>query len=214
MNEGYIAIWIIVVASVLMATGWRTMVTGNLSLRELMVFGTGALALYGIPIPIGSLAIGLSALWAVLWAVTLLIQSQNGYKAVNLFTGSILLAVVLFWIRQMYLLDPVFIIVHPQFDAALAAGLCTGLMALRIKEQFILLVLAFAGAEAFLQLLHGTTGQVQIGGAAWWDNLLFALLCAKLSGGAVQAADRILLRRNELKRLKSVQLSEREGHLS
>ncbi|AZN40700.1 YphA family membrane protein [Paenibacillus albus] len=184
MNDGFIAFWLLSMAVILYMTGWKEHVADGVPRRAIVYFILFALLLHYVQLTIGEdTAITGSAILALTLAAALLIAMRNiGVMLFTLFSA-LLTGFMWMWMRYIYGMDPVFIVVHPVWDGPLLAGLFAGLLAERFKTQFIIVVLAAVLSEGnHLLSPLGLTKPLVIGTATWWDGLVIALCAARLTG--------------------------------
>ncbi|SEN24340.1 hypothetical protein [Paenibacillus sp. OV219] len=184
MNDGFIAFWLLSMAAILYMTGWKEHVADGVPHRAIVYFILFALLLHYVQLSIGEAAgITGSALLAVTLAAALLIAMRNIGAMLFVLFSALLTGFMWMWMRYIYGIDPVFIVVHPVWDGPLLAGLFAGLLADRFKTQFIITVLAAVLSEGN-QLLSpiALSKPLIIGTATWWDGLVIALCAARLTG--------------------------------
>ncbi|REE94257.1 hypothetical protein A8990_10148 [Paenibacillus taihuensis] len=184
MNDGFIAFWLLSMAAILYMTGWKEHVADGVPHRVIVYFVLFALLLHYVQLPIGDSAlITGSATIAVTLAVALLIAMRNIGAMLFVLFSALLTGFMWMWMRYIYSIDPVFIVVSPNWDGPLLAGLFAGLLADRFKTQFILAVMAavFSVGDQLLSPL-AVSKPILIGTATWWDGLVIALCAARLTG--------------------------------
>ncbi|BBH21016.1 hypothetical protein Back11_23610 [Paenibacillus baekrokdamisoli] len=184
MNDGYIAIWFMMMGVILYMTGWNELVADQLSRRMLSLFIIGVFTLQFFEIPLSNvLSIKASAVLTIVVALYALFSLRRAGTIMFVGVCSLMIGIIWLWIRSMYIADPVFILLRPAWDGPLIAGLLTGLLCDRLRTQFAAVVIA-AVIGSFHLNLHPSIGlQHQIVGAlAWWDGIAIALVTARLMG--------------------------------
>lgn len=184
MNDGFIAFWLLSMAAILYMTGWKEHVADGIPHRIIVYFILFALLLHYVQLPLGGSArITGSAALAVIFATILLITMRNVGATLFVLFSAMLTGFMWMWMRYIYSIDPVFIVVSPKWDGPLLAGLFAGLLADRFKTQFILTVLAglFSVGDQLLSPL-AVSKPIIIGTATWWDGLVITLCAARLTG--------------------------------
>ncbi|XEC92767.1 hypothetical protein AB6A23_15340 [Paenibacillus tarimensis] len=184
MNAGYLSVWIILVTIILLATGWRRQLTGDVAPAVLIAAGVGWLILRPFSIPfLSHTQIELAMIWVICWSVVPIFRNGNRLMTIYLLFGAAMIGMLWFWMRRLYIVDPVFIVIHPLWDGPLIAGLFAGWMAVRFQDQLFLLTLAIFLGEFLLQYsLHLRLPAFGLGGAEWWDRFLLTLCTARVSG--------------------------------
>ncbi|MFC5650835.1 hypothetical protein ACFPYJ_17300 [Paenibacillus solisilvae] len=185
MNDGYIAVWFLTIGIILFMTGWQEQVADQLSQRSLSLILAGAFMLQFVTIPIISeLAVKGSVVYiTAVTAASLLLLRRPGTIVYVLVCG-VLTGMICLWIRYMYLLDPVFILLNPAWDGPLIAGLFAGLLCDRFRTQSSVVVIA-AVISPLHAVIHTWNGmQFVIGSLAWWDGLMISLMVARVIGNS------------------------------
>lgn len=181
MNAGILTIWVMTVLAILVATGWRAWLVGEVTLKRLVIMASGLVISLPFTIRLSEdINLHASALWMVCWAATTVRMRRSPGQAILLFFGSILAAVSWYVLQRLYQLDPVFILMHPAWDAILITGLFAGLLTWRFEEQLFVLVLSLVIADT--ALAQARAYPVVLGNWSWWDRLLCAVVIARLTG--------------------------------
>ncbi|MBD2845185.1 hypothetical protein IDH44_08275 [Paenibacillus sp. IB182496] len=188
MNAGFFTFWLLGLAGILVLTGWRRELLGTVRLRALLVFGV----VWAVLLPVNwaltsTLSIRLSLVWQMGWAIGCLLLAKLRSQALYHLFATAIVGALVYWIRVLYLYDPVFVVIHPFWDTALAAGLLAGILSPLFAVQFSILTLALALAQLLLHrsaMLH-----IPLGSASWQDGFFAALAIARtVSGMAAIAA--------------------------
>ncbi|SFS81801.1 hypothetical protein [Paenibacillus sp. BC26] len=184
MNDGFIAFWLLSMAFILYATGWKEQVAEGMSSRMLGLFILGALLLHVAELTIrDSILLTGSAALAIAVALFQLARIRHFGSMLFVFFSALLTGFMWMWVRYIYGMDPVFIALNPAWDGPLLAGLFAGLLADRFRSQFVIAV--FAAVFSQLDLLISPlviTKQLMLGSPAWWDGLVIALTAARVTG--------------------------------
>lgn len=188
MNDGYIAIWFLTIGVILFMTGWHEQVADQLSRRTLTLILMGALVLQAINIPLSEeLSIKGSVVFIFAIAVGSVLYLHRLATVLFVMVCGFLTGMIWLWIRYMYMIDPVFILLKPLWDGPLIAGLFSGLLCERFRTQAAVAVIA-AIIAPFNDVIHALKGQTEplivIGNLAWWDSLMIAMFVARLIGNA------------------------------
>ncbi|WP_219836515.1 hypothetical protein [Paenibacillus sp. R14(2021)] len=184
MNDGFVAIWLFLMAAILFFTGWREQVCGSTSARMIGYFLGGIMLLHVVKLEFGNdWVVTGSAGLAVGTALVLLMATRQMGSILFVLFSSLLTGFMWMWMHYIYSMDPVFIVLHPVWDGPILAGLFAGLLADRFRSQFVIAVLGavMSVSDYYLgQPSHAET--LQIGSLAWWDGLVIALTAARLTG--------------------------------
>ncbi|UVI32372.1 YphA family membrane protein [Paenibacillus spongiae] len=180
MNEGFIAVWLLSIGLILFCTGWQRHVAGRISGRSVLIYLCVAAILHPVFIPVGpDIMLRGSAGWALLTAIIAVVSVRNTMQTVFVILCTMLAGTVWLWIRTMYAMDPVFILMNPKWDGPLMAGLLAGLLTDRFRYHYGIVTLAAAIAE-FSSAAGRHTTVVTLGSAAWWDGVAIALITARM----------------------------------
>jgi len=181
MIEGFMSVWLLAMAFILYVTGWEKQVSGHVSGRILCVglVMTAALHLLKIPLPGGLIWHG-SALGALAISVMAVITSRSISIYASVLFGAALAGGLWWWFRYIYSIDPVFIVVHPDWDGPIMAGIVASFFADRFRDQFALIIFAAIVSELFLA---AATRQynVLLGSFGWWDDTIAALVITRIT---------------------------------
>ncbi|NBD22604.1 YphA family membrane protein [Paenibacillus glycinis] len=184
MNDGFIVFWLLSMAAILYFTGWEEQVADGIRLRTIGVFIGASCLLQLVSINIrGEAVVTGSAVLAIVTAVTLLITVRRLGTMLFVLFSSLLTGFMWTWMRYIYSMDPVFVVIHPHWDGPVLAGLFAGLLADRFRSHFTIVVLSALLALAYHFI--GTAAQdspLEIGSLAWWDGLAIALTAARVVG--------------------------------
>ncbi|WP_338551748.1 hypothetical protein [Paenibacillus sp. KS-LC4] len=181
MNEGYLSFWIMIIAFILIMTGWAEYVGAGRS--KLIVAALCLLVqpfhyqttVYGTAIEIYGSVIVTAA--AVCWALR---RSAAGESRRYLLLCACLTGIILGGTQKLYRLDPVFYWLVPVADGGLLGGLLAAAFSVKAGHQFGLLLLAAIMAELANGLLSSGGYMARIGSLAWWDSFWLAFACARI----------------------------------
>ncbi|QYR19928.1 hypothetical protein KZ483_18885 [Paenibacillus sp. sptzw28] len=192
MNDGFIAVWLLTILFILYMTGWHDLVAEEVPRRLVVIIAAAAAVLHFAEFTVHpAVQLRGSALCAVLAAVVSLVAMRQSFQALFLLLCSLLIGVIWLWSRYIYIIDPVFILFRPGWDAPLIAGLLAGLMVDRFRSQSAAIIIA-ALLPPFADLIRplGAAKTVIIGSPSWWDGLAIAFVTVRLI-----ANGKILIRR-------------------
>ncbi len=188
MNDGYIAVWFLTMGLILFMTGWHEQVADQLSRHALSLILMGAFVLQALNIPLSAeLSIKGSVVFIFAIAVGSVLSLRRSAPVLFVLVCGVLTGMIWLWIRYMYMIDPVFILMKPLWDGPLIAGLFSGLLCDRFRTQAAVAVIASIIAP-FNGVLHAWNGLtdpiIVIGSLAWWDSLIIAIVVARLISNA------------------------------
>lgn len=188
MNPGYIALWIIAVAVILICTGWEELVCPGIRKRYALFAAAACFALQpvhvqaewdGISVSFGGSVLAAAAAVAVAASAGERRKPAAG-RAGYLLLCSFIAGMIWGSIKQIYYADPVFYWIHPVWDGPLLAGVLAVAFASKPGQQYLMLFLAACWAEAIGAVLTAVGYKASLGSYAWWDGLLIAAAAARI----------------------------------
>jgi len=188
MNAGFVALWIAVIAFVLMATGWQEQLAPDVKTRKLA--SLSAVVILMLPAPLW-LTLNVHDAQIVIHGAVLVLLLAGAVSVLSqisvsqaLYVVSCVLLLSFLWgmIRKIYSMDPVFFMLDPVWDGPLACGLLAGLLVMNTKEQFAIVVWCSVLAEVMNASLQSSGYSGMIGSAWWWDGFIIALAAARVVG--------------------------------
>lgn len=186
MNDGYLTAIIATVAAILLLTGWRRLLLGDVPRWKIVLFAAGCAIGSSSVWEGGEAAVQVNVAWLLLWglaAAAVAVREQgSGYIA---FTAALVI-VLWFWCGRLYAANPAMVLYNPRWDGPLLAGTVAGCMTPRFRDQFALLACALPAAELLLCLSLSET--ILLGGAAWWDRFAATAVTARLAAALVHLA--------------------------
>ncbi|WP_313997728.1 hypothetical protein [uncultured Paenibacillus sp.] len=170
MNAGYIACLVGICAAILLLTGWGRQLAGDFSPVSAFVFLTGLTVLTAVSGAGGAAAI-YPLLWTAAWGAAAWSAVKPASRRVYVLFSAMLGCAVWLWARELYAVDPVFVLWDAQLDAPLLVGALCALMTAGVREQFVVAaVSSLAGAWP-------VTGEAAVW--AWADSLALTWLTVR-----------------------------------
>ena len=171
MNAGYIAGCILVSAAILLATGWRRQLTGEVPLAGTLVYIIGLLVLLHLSQQRPHYLYWTAGSAALAW-----LAIAPRMKQAYILLSAAFIAALWIWFRKLYAIDPVIVLWHPYWDGPIVIGLVAAIAAIGFREQFVIVSGSMAIAEwAF----EGSAGPWE-----WLDAWALALAASRLGAGA------------------------------
>ncbi|RJE90022.1 hypothetical protein D3P07_07335 [Paenibacillus sp. 1011MAR3C5] len=184
MIPGYISVLLLLIVSILWATGWKDvfaprMRTGwavavTLAIALLLMFPLWSSPLHNKP------AIQIHAsVWLLLTVCAILLwrsvqDGQRGY----LMLCALMLAIVWGSARSLYSHETMFYWMDPLWDMPLLAGLLCGAFTSDSRHQLVLVAWGAALGSFVEVLFRGDVIQTRIGSWEWWDSVAIACCSA------------------------------------
>lgn len=184
MIPGYISILLLLIVSILWATGWREVLVPNMRTGWTAAIALAIAALLIFPLwtsPIASepaVQVHVSA-WLLLAASAILLwrtaqDSQRGY----LMLCALMLAIVWGSARSLYSHETMFYWMDPLWDMPLLAGLLCGAFTSDSRHQLVLVAWGAAWGEFIVAMFREGAVHARIGSWEWWDSVAIAFCSA------------------------------------
>lgn len=195
MNEGTLAYIFVCIACIMLCTGWRQQIIGDLPARAAWLWLIGWLLLawhparlqLGVPV---SLSAGIAIVASVaIWASRARTRGTVYYGM----ACACICAMLWIWTKKMYAFDPVMYAWHPMWDAPIITGVFAGLANRAIGQHWLVLAAGLAGGEAAL-LASSPAAGLAVGTYGWWDGY-YAALAIAIAVSSLQLAIAFLYRR-------------------
>ncbi|CAM3124608.1 hypothetical protein PALU110988_03100 [Paenibacillus lupini] len=185
VNAGYISIWIMLMAFILMTTGWSDFVGLPMKNKKWFIIALSVCVTLQ-PIQetfhLGNVQIHLYAGTILLMLIALLamrgplVWDSRGY----LLVCALLAGMIWGSVRKMYSVDPVFFWLDPLLDGPIVAGVLASAFSSKGQHQFTVLLFAGATAELVHALLQRNIYEAAIGSLQWWDSVWIAFTASRV----------------------------------
>ncbi|ACT01042.1 hypothetical protein Pjdr2_2387 [Paenibacillus sp. JDR-2] len=185
VNAGYISIWIMLMAFILITTGWSDFVGLTIKhKRWLFIAFAVCAALQPIQetFRLGTIQLHVFAGTVLLMLISLLamrgplVWDSRGY----LLICALLAGMIWGSLRKMYSVDPVFFWLDPLLDGPVVAGVLAAAFSSKGQHQLTVLLYAGAAAELVHALLQHGVYEASVGSLQWWDSIWIAFVAARL----------------------------------
>ncbi len=198
MNPGFISVWIVIMALILFATGWREYLAPGISRRTLIVLGAVSAIMLMMPLWIDIHLRPGAAVTAVIHihaAIILLLLAgmvtgwgdEGWNNKLYLVLCGVIVGLVWGIVRKLYSYDPVFYWLGPSWDAPILSGALCGICTSNGRQQFGVMIWGAVIGEFVYALLYKGIVMTSIGSVAWWDRFLVSLVAASLASVAHRA---------------------------
>jgi hypothetical protein len=189
--------------SILLLTGWKCQLVGDLQLRGFNLLLLLSLLLSPFTLDLYGIRVNGSLLPLLGWAVHRLLRFRPadggpGIPALPLYI--LFLLCVWVWMRRLYALDPVFVLLHERWDAPLLIGALTALLIRRFRDQMSVLAVTLTAGQAIMAVTVRSLEETTLGGWGWWDGFSAAFISTHLTHNALLIFPRF---RRQLSRHKS-----------
>lgn len=185
MIPGYVCALLLLIISILWATGWKTAIAPAVSTRwTLVVAGIIALPLMFPtwimpPTRYTEIKIHVAVCMLLICTATSVWRRQDGQRFYIL-SCVLMLAIVWGSARSLYSHESMFYFLHPDWDAPLLGGLLCGAFTSDVRHQFAIVAWGAALSEVVQNILADGSAVQLIGTWAWWDGVAVALCAAVL----------------------------------
>lgn len=180
MNDGYWSYILMVVMTVLLSSGWRSSVVKGISSLEVFWFiAAWYIGLFAV-IPLGS-TISIQGIYLALLLTLARFMFKEPIASVSYFiiTGC-LLGLIVFFIQELYRLDPVLIVFEKEIDAALIIGVLAWLVTRQALPQAAVLSLAYIIQDVLPLLSKPADQMLFLGDAELQDGWWISYVCARV----------------------------------
>jgi len=183
VNPGYICIWIALIISILLITGWKPLLAPDFN-KKLSLFVIAIITLT-LPFPLwwpsteAVLQIHIAVVFLLAAAaIATFFQSVKWSTRSYLIASAVIIGTAWGLMHKMYSFDPIYHWLGPMWDAPLLAAVLSIMFSKSSVVQFSLIAWGSAIGGWLFSMLAGTRQQVLIGAWSWWDELALALLFA------------------------------------
>ncbi|GEM_PF-593978 len=183
MNNGYWVAIVSIVVTILLLTGWRRLLLGNIPRWIILLFVAGCAASGWLIWEAGEAVVQANVAWLLLWGLVAAAVAAKEPGASYLAFGCVLVVILWFWSGRLYAADPAIVLYKPEWDGPLLAGFAAGFLAPRFRDQFAILACALPTADLLLSISLSKT--IMMGGAAWWDRFVAAAVTARLTAAVL-----------------------------
>ncbi|GFR36870.1 hypothetical protein PRECH8_01660 [Insulibacter thermoxylanivorax] len=180
MNDGYWSYILLVVMTVLLSSGWRSsVVKGITSLEVLSFIAVWYIGLFSA-IPLGS-TVSVQGIYLALLLTLVRFMLKEPIATVSYFiiTGC-LLGLIVFFVQEMYRLDPILIVFQKEIDAALIIGVLAWLVTRQALPQAAVLSLAYIIQDVLPLLSKPSDQMLYLGDAVLQDGWWISYVCARV----------------------------------
>ncbi|MFD0711136.1 hypothetical protein [Paenibacillus sp. GCM10027626] len=179
MGAGFLAAWLLAMGLVLYVTGWKRQVAGEASVRLLWSMAVLLALLHPWPVRMSDhIVMSGSALGATMIAIVVIFTARPLQEHISVLLSAALAAGLSWWSHYLYRLDPVMVVVAPEWDAPILIGFIASLLTERFRYHAAISVLAVMAAE--IGLAGQAAGEVAIGTLRWWDQTVCAVCMTRL----------------------------------
>lgn len=200
MIPGYMCVLLLLIVSILWATGWKDFLTPNVrtgwaAVITLMIAATLGFPLWFSPfLSEPGIQIHASA-WLLLGACAIVLwrtakEGQRGY----LILCATMLAVVWGSARSLYSHEAMFYWIDPFWDTPVLAGLLCGAFTSDSRHQLVLVAWGAALGNFLEALLRTGSIQTRIGSWEWWDSVAIAV-CSAIAVAILMRSGRSIVSR-------------------
>lgn len=185
MNPGYLSLIVMVMTGILLATGWKPVLLGDLSAAAIGLFCAAWLAScqFAVTVP-GGIVIYICWFVLLLTSLSILTFRRRPSSSLHLLSVGLVLGFFAFYLRRVLAADPSLLLFSSDVDTYMYLSLVVLLFVRVAVEQIAAISIALMMEEAlFLFFSHGVNGPFDRhavwGGArfqdGWWLAVLLSL---------------------------------------
>jgi len=188
LNPGYLSLLLMLVAAILLASGWKTALLGRVSGRDVALFvvlwaasmqfrwtWNGAIFYGAWPVAFGLVAV-------LLW------RSENWFRRWHVVVTGILLGSVYMLLQELYAIDPMFVLVGGNYDAVLWLSVICLMMRRKSFEQIGSLTIGLLLGELLAALFHHEGRMLVFGSPTFQDHWWLAVMTVRSASVAIGSA--------------------------
>ncbi|MFC4777542.1 hypothetical protein ACFO9Q_12160 [Paenibacillus sp. GCM10023252] len=201
MNTGYLSLWILIIAVILIVTGWREQVVGHSKLWLVAAAAGFSLMLQHEVVTIqsglhGIINIHLSIIGVLIVVAAAARGTRQAASLLLCVVSSLLVGIIWGSVRIMYSYDPVLYVFHPTWDGPLIGGLLTAAFTTKVPNQAAIIGAGALAADALAIIWLPDGNPYTIGHLSWWDTCILAYATARAAsaGGRLVSIAAVRLR--------------------
>lgn len=148
MNDGVLSMIILLITIILLLCGWREDLARGFTRRGLLIFFTTWCVGMFVVIPVGPTVVMQGVYLALgLILLRLLFSAQLG-TVIYITVAGLMSGVIGYFIQQLYMADPVLLVIDPAFDIAIIIGFLAWAVSRQTFPQLAVLTVAWLTIEA------------------------------------------------------------------
>lgn len=203
MNPGFLSLILISISLILLASGWKRTLLGNVPHVAIVLFFTSwcISGLFHVRLRDGTVIGGTAVVLAVVVALVLL-GHRSLLGALHYVSLGLFLASVYYLMKHLGQLDPFFLPSRSWAGPAIVVALLAAALIRRTKDQIACLSLALLSGYALYWFVHRERVAVPLGDLRfqdeWWLAAVVARLCSsagQYAAATLRTASRSLLER-------------------
>ncbi|MFC0214877.1 hypothetical protein ACFFK0_20935 [Paenibacillus chartarius] len=183
MNPGILSLVLLVIALILLASGWKDVILRSISHKGILLFFVLWLGTSRITVSHDTYKLNLSFILIAGLAVTLLLRSSGVLAKLHVVSIGLLLGSFYFLLKELLSKDPVLIVSRPDVDIAVVLGLVAVLLRRSVALQLACLSMGLVLGELYGVIWAHKAGTSVLGSASFRDQWWVALFVAR--GGAL-----------------------------
>jgi hypothetical protein len=183
MNPGFLSLVLLVIALILLSSGWKDVLLRSMSHKGILLFFIAWASLARVTVTVQHVRLNgtfllVAALAAVLWLGT-----QGAAPKLHALSIGLLLASFHFLLQELLDIDPVLIVSRADVDIAFLLGLVTIVLQRSVSLQLACLSLGLAAGTVYGALFQHKAAIVELGSPSFQDEWWTAVFVSR--GGTV-----------------------------
>jgi hypothetical protein len=183
MNPGFLSLVLLVIALILLSSGWKDVLLRSMSHKGILLFFIAWVGLTRVTFTVRHLKLNgtfllVAALAAVLWLGT-----QGAAQKLHALSIGLLLGSFHFLLQELFDIDPVLIVSRADVDIAVVLGLITIALQRSVSLQLMCLSLGLAAGTVYGTVFHHKAEFAALGSPSFQDEWWTAVFVSR--GGTV-----------------------------
>ncbi|MFF2153883.1 hypothetical protein ACFVVQ_01110 [Paenibacillus chitinolyticus] len=180
MNPGYLASVLLAISVIFLLSGWREIFMRSISGRDILLFFMFALPAALMTFSVEGAQINGTVPVAFCAALLIGIRKKSRWEGGHLFATGLLLGAVHLLMLELYSVDPVMIVLKPEWDIPVVLAVLVMGMHRGAAEQYVSLTVAMIAGDLSFACMHGGTMPVHLGTPSFLDKWWLSYFTARL----------------------------------
>jgi hypothetical protein len=195
MNPGFLSIVLLVIALILLTSGWKDVLLRSMSHKGILLFFMLWFGLSRVTIELPAYKLNLTFALVAALAVGVWLRTKGAGAKLHMLSVGLLLGSFHFLLRELFDKDPILIIARSDLDIAVLFGLITVVLQRSVGIQLACLSMGMALGELYDALLRREPSAF-LGSSSfqdeWWTAVFVSRLATLLLQGTVAGGREML----------------------
>ncbi|WP_052487116.1 YphA family membrane protein [Gordoniibacillus kamchatkensis] len=181
MNPGFLSLILLVIALILLSSGWKDVLLRSISHKGILLFFIAWVGLSKWTVTVQHFKLSGPFLLVSALAVCLWLGTEGAAAKLHALSIGLLLGSFHFLLQELFEIDPILIVSRADVDIAVLVGLITLVLQRSVSLQLACLSIGLATGTLYGVLFRHKTGIMTLGGPSfqdqWW-TAVFVSRCA------------------------------------